>query len=123
MPHYGLLALFETHKAIRWEQVFVVGRSATLAVIVLSRGGVWHLVVGLLAMTAVEAVSADYRLLRLIRHEQPAAPPGSLGKAQVFGLLTVLDKACAGVGSGPMLLLVLRRFTRSAWCCLAPALT
>src|SRR5581483_7926924 len=110
LAHYGLLSLFETRKAIVWEQVFLVSRSGLLAVIALCGGGLWHLVAGLLAIALLEALSADYRLWTHIGLERQPLPPGFLNKAQKFGLLTIFDKACAGLGSGAVLLLVLAPF-------------
>ncbi len=110
LAHYGLLALFETRNAIVWEQVFIVGRAALLAAIALLGGGLWHLIAGLLILGAVEALYADYRLWRCIGHEREALPANFVGKAHVFGFFTVLDKACAGLGSGCILLLVLAPF-------------
>lgn len=110
LAHYGLLALFETRKALLWEQAFLVSRAALLAGIALLGGGLWHLVGGLLAISVVEAVSADHRLWRLIGRERQPLPEGFVRRAQAFGLLTILDKACATLGSGPVLLLVLAPF-------------
>ncbi|MFO0969281.1 MAG: oligosaccharide flippase family protein [Gemmataceae bacterium] len=110
LAHYGMVALFETRRALLWEQAFLVSRSALLAVIALCGGGLWALVVGLLAINVVEAISADVRLMRFIGQERAPLPVGMLNKAQGFGLLTIFDKACAGLGSGPALLLLLRPF-------------
>jgi O-antigen/teichoic acid export membrane protein len=107
LAHYGLLALFETRKALLWEQAFLVCRAVVLAVIAMLGGTLWHLVLGLLAVSLADAVSADIRLSRLIRHERGTLPPGFIKKAHGFGLLTILDKACAGLGSSGFLLLVL----------------
>ena len=107
LAHYGLLALFETRNALLWEQAFLICRSILLAVIALLGGTLWHLVLGLLAISLADAVSADVRLWRLIRHERGILPPGFINKMFGFGLLTIFDKVCAALGNGTVLLLVL----------------
>jgi O-antigen/teichoic acid export membrane protein len=107
LAHYGLLALFEIRNALLWEQAFFICRSILLAVIALLGGTLWHLVLGLLAISLADSVSADVRLWRLIRHERGILPPGFINKTFGFGLLTIFDKVCAVLGSGTMLLLVL----------------
>jgi O-antigen/teichoic acid export membrane protein len=107
LAHYGLLALFETRNALLWEQAFLICRSILLAVIALLGGTLWHLVLGFLAISLADAVSADVRLWRLIRHERGILPPGFINKTFGFGLLTILDKGCAVLGSGSVILLVL----------------
>lgn len=110
LAHYGLVALFETKKALVWEQTFLVSRSLLLAAIAVLGGSLWHLVAGFLFVIAIEAVSADLRLWRLIRHERDALPGGFLNRAQSFGLMTIFDKLCAALGSGGTLLLALAPF-------------
>jgi O-antigen/teichoic acid export membrane protein len=110
----GLLALFETRNAILWEQVFVVCRAGLLAAIALLGGGLWHLCAGVLALSVIEAASTDLRLWGHIGQERQPLPAGFINKAQVFGLLTILDKACAGLGGGSLLLLVLAPFHPAA---------
>ena len=107
LAHYGLLALFETRKALVLQQAFLVGRSALLATIAVLGGTLWHLIAGLLAVSVAEAVLADWLLWRQIGAERGPISPAFLNAAQKFGLLTILDKACAALGSGAVLLLVL----------------
>lgn len=107
LAHYGLLALFETKVALLFQQGFLVLRSVLLAVIALSGGGLWVLVYTLLAVSVVEAAVVHTRLWRIIGRERAPLPEGFVNRAQGFGLLTIFDKACAMLGGGTVMLLVL----------------
>ncbi|MEA3213639.1 MAG: hypothetical protein QOE70_6696 [Chthoniobacter sp.] len=107
LAHYGLLALFETRTALLLQQGFLVGRSLVLAAIALSGAGLIALVAALLAIAVVEAWIVHRRLVRLIGAERAPLPASFLNRAQGFGLLTIFDKACAMLGGGSALLLVL----------------
>ncbi len=107
LAHYGLLALFETKTALLLQQGFLVFRSVLLAVIALSGGGLWVLVYTLLAVSVVEAAVVHTRLWRIIGSERAPLPEGFVNRAQGFGLLTIFDKACAMLGGGTVMLLVL----------------
>jgi len=107
LAHYGLLALFEAKTALLLQQGFLVGRSFVLAVVTLLGGGLWALVAVFLASTVLEAAVVHHRLWRLIGAERTPLPDGFVNRAQGFGLLSVFDKACAMLGSGTVLLLVL----------------
>lgn len=110
LAHYGMIALFETRSAVLWEQGFGVLRAIVIMGIALLGGALWHLVFGLLSLHVLEAACADRRLCRLIGQERDVLPTGFVRRAQAFGLLTVFDKVCANVGSGPVLLLVFAPF-------------
>ena len=107
LAHYGLIALFETRTALLLQQGFQIARSAALAGIALAGGSLGHLVAGLFALAALEAILVHRRLWRLIRDERAPLAAGFVNRAQGFGLLTIFDKACAMLGSGTVLLLVL----------------
>ena len=107
LAFYGLLALFETRKALLLQQGFLVLRSLLLALIAVLGGGLWHLLSALLATTLLEAVIVDRQLWHLIGHERAPVSRSFINQAQKFGLLTIFDKACAALGSGSILLLVL----------------
>lgn len=107
LAHYGLLALFEAKTALLLQQGFLVGRSLALAAVALMGGGLWAIVGVFLAGTVIEAAVVHQRLWRLIGAERTALPEGFVNRAQGFGLLSVFDKACAMLGSGTVLLLVL----------------
>ncbi len=107
LAHYGLLALFEAKTALLLQQGFLVGRSLALALIALGGGGLWALIGAFFASTVIEAAVVHHRLWRLIGGERAPLPEGFVNRAQGFGLLTIFDKACAMLGSGTVLLLVL----------------
>ena len=107
LAHYGLLALFETRTALLLQQGFQIARSAALAGIALAGGSLVHLVAGLFSLAALEAILVHRRLWPLIRDERAPLVTGFLNRAQSFGMLTIFDKACATLGSGTVLLLVL----------------
>ena len=107
LAHYGLLALFETKAALLLQQSFLVLRSVVLAVIALAGGGLLALVAALVAIAVLEALMVHRRLVRLIGEERAPLSTAFVNRAQKFGLLTVFDKACAMLGSGTVLLLVL----------------
>lgn len=110
LAHYGMVALFETRRAILWEQFFLVSRAGLLGAVALLGGSLWDLVAALLALHVLEAAWADWRLRRVIGAERAPLPPGFVNRAQGFGLLTLFDKACASLGSGLVLLLLLAPF-------------
>lgn len=107
LAHYGLIALFETTTALLWQQGFQIARAIVLAAIALAGGRLPHLVGAMLILALVEAAVVHARLWRLLRAERAPLPAGFVGRAQRFGLLTVLDKAAAMLGSGSVLMLVL----------------
>ena len=107
LAHYGLIALFETRTALLLQQGFQIARSAALAGIALAGGSLPHLVAGLFALAALEGILVHRRLWHLIRSERAPLATGFVNRAQRFGLLTIFDKACAMLGSGTVLLLVL----------------
>jgi O-antigen/teichoic acid export membrane protein len=107
LAHYGLVALFEVRKALGLQQAFLVGRSVVLAGIALLGGTLRELVAGLLAIALVEALLAHRLLWRLIGREQEPISSQFVDSAQKFGLLTIFDKACAALGTGSVLLLLL----------------
>jgi len=107
LGHYGLLALFETRTALMRQQLFMLLRSAALATIALAGGTLSLLVVALLVIACIEALIVHRALWRIIGTERAPVPPGFVNRAQVFGLLTVFDKACAMLGSGTVILLLL----------------
>ena len=107
LAHYGLVALFETKAALLLQQGFLVLRSVLLAVIAFTGGGLWLLVYTLFAVNVVEAAVVHGRLWQVIGRERAPLPEGFVNRAQGFGLLTIFDKACAMLGGGTMLLLVL----------------
>ena len=107
LAHYGLLALFEAKTALLLQQGFLVCRAVLLAAIALAGGGLWALIGALLAGTVIEAIVVQHRLWRIIGAERAPLPDGFINRAQGFGLLTIFDKACAMLGSGTVLLLVL----------------
>ena len=107
LAHYGLIALFETRTALLLQQGFQIARSAALAGIALAGGTLVHLIAGLLALAALEAILVHSRLWRLIGDERAPLATAFVNRAQRFGLLTIFDKACAMLGSGTVLLLVL----------------
>lgn len=107
LAHYGLLALFETKIALLLQQGFLVARSVVLALIALAGGGLLALVAAMLAIAGIEALIVHNRLWRLIGAERNAISTTFVNRAQKFGLLTIFDKACAMLGSGTVLLLVL----------------
>lgn len=107
LAHYGLLALFETKVALLLQQGFLVGRSVILALIALAGGGLFALVGAMVAIGCIEALIVHHRLWKLIGAERAPVPAAFVNRAQKFGLLTIFDKACAMLGSGSVLLLVL----------------
>ncbi len=107
LAHYGLTALFETRTALLLQQGFQIARSAALAGIALAGGNLAHIVAGLFVLSALEAVLVHRRLWRLIRAERAPLEPRFVNRAQGFGMLTIFDKACAMLGSGTVLLLLL----------------
>ncbi len=107
LAHYGLLALFETKTALLLQQGFQIARAVILSGIALAGGGLLALVVAMLALAAIEALTVHARLMKFIGEETAPLPPGFVNRAQRFGLLTIFDKACAMLGSGTVLLLVL----------------
>ncbi len=107
LSHYGLLALFETKAALLLQQGFQILRSVALAGIALAGGTLFALVAALVALAAIEAWIVHRRLVGFIGGERSALPAGFVNRAQKFGLLTLFDKACAMLGSGAVLLLVL----------------
>ena len=107
LAHYGLLALFETKTALLLQQCFLVLRAVVLALTALAGGGLLALVSGFLALTVIEAAVVDHRFRRLVGTERGPLPAAFVNRAQRFGLLTIFDKACAMLGSGSVLLLVL----------------
>jgi O-antigen/teichoic acid export membrane protein len=107
LAHYGLLALFEAKTALLIQQGFLVLRSAVLATIGLLGGGFAGLVAALLAISVLEAFLAHRRLWRLIREQRQPVATEFVNTAQKFGLLTIVDKGAAMLGSGSVILLVL----------------
>lgn len=107
LAHYGLLALFESRMALLLQQAFLILRSGALAAVGFAGGGLTVLVGTLLAVTCLEAGVVNARLWRIIAAERAPLPAAFVDRAQKFGLLTVFDKACALLGSGTVLLLVL----------------
>lgn len=107
LAHYGLIALFETKTALMIQQGFQIARSASLALIALCGGSLVHIVAGLFTLAAVEGLIVNRRLWRLIRTEREPVETEFINRAQKFGVLTILDKACAMLGSGTVLMLVL----------------
>ena len=107
LAHYGLLGLFETKPALIIQQGFLVLRAALLAVAGLMGAGLPVLLCVILSATFLEEAMVDRQLRRHIGGENGALPSGFVGRAQRFGLLTILDKACAMLGGGTMLVLVL----------------
>ena len=107
LAHYGLLALFETRTALLIQQGFQIARSASLAAIALLGGNLIHLVIGLFTLAAIEGIIVNRKLWRIIRSEREPVETEFINRAQKFGLLTILDKACAMLGSGTVLMLVL----------------
>lgn len=107
LAHYGLVALFETKSALLLQQGFVVLRAVAVAAVALAGGGLLSLLVGMLLLTAIEALVVHRRLWGLIGTERAAVSTAFVNRAQSFGLLTIFDKACAMLGSGTVLLLVL----------------
>jgi O-antigen/teichoic acid export membrane protein len=107
LAHYGLLALFETKVALLRQQIFMALRSLTLAALALAGCTLMHLLAALLIIAIVEAAIVHRHLSRIIGTERAPLPPGFVNRAQVFGLATVFDKACAMLGSGTVLLLFL----------------
>ena len=107
LAHYGLLALFESKTALLLQQGFLVLRSVALALIALAGGSLLALVGAMLALGLIEALVVHRRLWRLIGAERAPVATSFINRAQTLGLLTVFDKACAMLGSGSVLLLVL----------------
>ena len=107
LAHYGLVALFETRTALLLQQGFQIARSAALAGIALAGGSLMHLVAGLFALAAIEAILVHRRLWRIIGGERAPVAAGFVNRAQGFGLLTIFDKACAMLGGGTVMLLLL----------------
>jgi O-antigen/teichoic acid export membrane protein len=107
LAHYGLLALLEAKTALLLQQGFLVLRAVALALIALAGGGLIELVTGLLVIAVFEAIVVHRRLWRFIGAERATVPNAFVNRAQTFGLLTIFDKACAMLGSGSVLLLVL----------------
>jgi O-antigen/teichoic acid export membrane protein len=107
LGHYGLLALFETRPALLLQQGFQIARSASLALIALVGGGLAHLIAGLFALTVIEAFLVHRRFWSIVSSERAPVAGEFVNRAQKFGLLTVVDKACAMLGSGTVLMLVL----------------
>jgi O-antigen/teichoic acid export membrane protein len=105
--HYGLLAVFEPKIALLYQQGFLVLRSVALALIALAGGTLAHLVVGLLAVHALQGFCVDRQLWKLIGTERATLAAAFVNRAQRFGLLAIFDKMCALLGSGMVLLLVL----------------
>jgi hypothetical protein len=107
LAHYGLLALFETRSALLLQQFFLIARSVVLAAIALLGGTLLHLVTALLVIAGVEALMVHRRLWKIIGAEQEPIPSAFVNRSQFFGLVSVFDKFCAMLGSGPVILLVL----------------
>jgi O-antigen/teichoic acid export membrane protein len=107
LAHYGLLALFETTTALLMQQGFQIARAVALAGVALAGGRLPQLIGALLLIALVEAMLVHSRLWRLLREERAPVPAGFVNRAQRFGLLTVLDKAAAMLGSGSVLMLAL----------------
>ena len=107
LAHYGLLALFEAKTALLLQQGFLVLRSVSVAAIGLLGGGLGGLVGALVAITILEALLVHWRFWRLIREERAPISTQFMNRAQKFGFLTILDKSCAMLGSGSVVLLVL----------------
>lgn len=107
LAHYGLIALFETKTALLFQQGFQIARAVGLATVALAGGSLPHLVAVLVAITAIEALIVHTRLWRIIGGERTPIEGEFVNRAQKFGLLTIVDKGCAMLGSGSVLLLVL----------------
>lgn len=107
LAHYGLLALFESKTALLLQQGFLVLRSVILAAIGLLGGGLREMLAALVAITIVEALLVHFRFWRFIRKDRAPISTAFVNSAQKFGLLTIFDKACAMLGSGSVILLVL----------------
>ena len=107
LAHYGLIALFETKLALLMQQGFQILRSIALATIAIAGGTLAALLGALLAIALIEAAVVHVRLWRIIAAERAPLPAGFLNRAQAFGLLTILDKFCAMLGGGTVLMLVL----------------
>jgi hypothetical protein len=107
LAHYGLLGMFETKPALLIQQGFLVLRAMVLALAGVMGAGLPVLLWVLLVTTVIEEVMVDRQLRRLIGEEDKALPDGFIRRAQRYGLLTILDKACAMLGGGTMLVLVL----------------
>jgi O-antigen/teichoic acid export membrane protein len=107
LAHYGLIALFETKSALLLQQGFQILRAAALAAIALAGGTLRELVLALLIIAIFEALLVHGRLWHFIGGERAPTPPGFVNRAQKFGLLTILDKGCAMLGGGAVLMLVL----------------
>ena len=99
LAHYGLLALFEAKTALLLQQGFLVLRSVSLAAIGLLGGGLAGLVGALLAITILEALLVHWRFWRLVREERALISTQFMNRAQKFGVLTIVDKSCAMLGS------------------------
>ncbi|MGH9257332.1 MAG: lipopolysaccharide biosynthesis protein [Vicinamibacterales bacterium] len=107
LAHYGLLALFEVRIALLLQQGFQIARALALAAVALAGGTLAQIVMTLLVVATIEAVLVHTALWRQIRAERAPLPQGFIGRAQTFGLFTILDKGCAMLGGGSVLLLVL----------------
>ena len=107
LAHYGLLALFEVRTALLFQQGFQIVRAFVLAAVALAGGTLAQIVIALLVVVTIEAVLVHSALWRQIRAERAPLPQGFMGRAQKFGLFTILDKGCAMLGGGSVVLLVL----------------
>lgn len=107
LAHYGLLALFEARTALLFQQGFQIARAVALVAVVVAGGALPHIVTALLVIAALEAAFVQRALWPHIRAERAPLPDGFLGRAQQFGMFTILDKGCAMLGGGAVLLLVL----------------
>ena len=78
-----------------------------LAAVALAGGTLAQIVIALLVVVTIEAVLVHSALWRRIRSERAPLPQGFMGRAQKFGLFTILQKGCAMLCGGSVVLLVL----------------
>jgi O-antigen/teichoic acid export membrane protein len=107
LAHYGLLAHFEVRTALLFQHGFQIVRAFALAAVALAGGTLAQIVIALLGVVTIEAVLVHAALWRRIRGERAPLPQGFMERAQTFGLFTILDKGCAMLGGGSVVLLVL----------------
>ncbi len=106
LGHYGLMALFDVRRGLMLQQGFAVGRALVAAGLAWTGFGL-EAVVGCWAVLVwVEAFCVHRCFLARVAGEDGPLPEGLLGRARVYGWMTILDKAGAMLGGGTVLLLV-----------------
>ena len=105
LPHYGLMAMLEPGSALGLQHGFMVLRSVFSGVAGAVGAGVTGVLGIWLGVALCEAWCFHWRFTARLPRDDAAPAPGFLREAVRYGLHSSLDKACAMLGGGGVLVL------------------